>query len=108
MASLAESVRFHSPQARIVRRRGDLSVLAERAERQADARRAHARSSFGILRSRLAALDPTGVLARGYAIATHRGTGRAVRSVSEVAPGDGVDVRVADGAFGAVVEERKG
>ncbi|HBX42880.1 MAG TPA: hypothetical protein DEH27_03320 [Deltaproteobacteria bacterium] len=108
VAVLAGSVRMHSPGAWVSRRRGELAVLAERAARQADAKRAAVRRALEVLQGKLAALGPESVLTRGYAIATHRGTGRAVRSASEVVGGDAVDVRVADGAFGAVVEGRKG
>ena len=106
VTSLAGSVRVHSPAAWVSRKRGDLAVLAERAARQSDAKRAGFRRAFEVLQGTLAALDPTSVLTRGYAIATHRGTGRVVRSTSEVAPGDAMDVRVGDGAFGAVVEDK--
>ncbi|HEU5361486.1 MAG TPA: exodeoxyribonuclease VII large subunit [Candidatus Deferrimicrobiaceae bacterium] len=102
------SVRVHSPTAWVSRKRGDLAVLAERAARQADAKRTAFRRALEILEGKLSALDPRSVLTRGYAIATHRGTGRAVRSASEVVPGDAVDIQVADGAFGAVVEGGSG
>jgi exodeoxyribonuclease VII large subunit len=107
VADLAGSVRAHSPAAWVSRKRGNLAVLAERAERQTEAKRAGLRRALEVLQGKLATLDPKSVLVRGYAIATHRETGRAVRSASEVAPGDAVDVRVADGAFGTVVEGRK-
>jgi exodeoxyribonuclease VII large subunit len=107
LATLSDSVRAHSPAAWVSWKRGDLAVLTERAARQADARRAGFRRWLEVLQGKLAVLDPTSVLTRGYAIATHRGTGRAVRSASEVAAGDALDIRVADGAFGAVVEGRK-
>ncbi len=107
VADLAGSVRDHSPAAWVSRKRGDLAVLAVRAERQTEAKRAGLRRALEVLQGKLAALDPKSVLVRGYAIATHRETGRAVRSASEVAPGDAVDVRVADGAFGTVVKGRK-
>jgi exodeoxyribonuclease VII large subunit len=51
---------------------------------------------------RLTALDPSRVLARGYAIVA-RADGAVVHSVAQVTPGDAVRVRVADGAFGATV-----
>ena len=51
---------------------------------------------------RLTALDPSRVLARGYAIVA-RADGAVVHSVAQVTPGDAVRVRVADGAFGAIV-----
>jgi exodeoxyribonuclease VII large subunit len=107
VAILSESVRDHSPAAWVSRKRGDLAVLSERAARQADARRAVFRRALEGLQGKLSALDPASVLTRGYAIATRRGTERAVRSAAEVAPGDALDVRVADGSFGAVVEGRK-
>jgi exodeoxyribonuclease VII large subunit len=107
VADLAGSVRDHSPAAWVSRKRGNLAVLAERVERQTEAGRAGLRRRLEVLQGKLAALDPKAVLVRGYAIATHRETGRALRSASEVAPGDAVDVRVADGTFGTVVKERK-
>jgi exodeoxyribonuclease VII large subunit len=51
---------------------------------------------------RLDALSPLKVLARGYAIAT-REDGRAVRSASDVAPGDTLHVRVRDARVDARV-----
>lgn len=52
----------------------------------------------------LDALSPLRVLERGYAIALHEATGRAVRSVSEVHAGDRLRVRVSDGELRARVE----
>jgi exodeoxyribonuclease VII large subunit len=54
------------------------------------------------LHARLGALSPFATLERGYAI-VHRG-GDVVRSAAQVAAGEHVDVRVAEGSFGAVVE----
>jgi exodeoxyribonuclease VII large subunit len=51
---------------------------------------------------RLTALDPSRVLARGYAIVA-TADGAVVHSVAQVMPGDALRVRVADGAFGASV-----
>ncbi|MGE5189542.1 MAG: exodeoxyribonuclease VII large subunit, partial [Gemmatimonadota bacterium] len=68
------------------------------------ARRAAGRKAHAVLAGKLSALDPTAVLSRGYAIAAHRDSGRVVRSVAEVVPGERLDVRVSDGTFGALVE----
>jgi exodeoxyribonuclease VII large subunit len=95
------ALRFRSPSAWVSRKRGEAAVLLERTARRMDAARE-------VCRGMLAALDPTAVLSRGYAIATVRATGRAVRTVSEAAPGAALDVRVSDGAFGAVVEGETG
>jgi exodeoxyribonuclease VII large subunit len=52
---------------------------------------------------RLRALSPTSTLERGYAIV--RSSGGIVRSAEEVTPGEQIDVQVADGRFGARVDE---
>jgi len=52
--------------------------------------------------ARLSALSPAATLERGYAI-VRCGDG-IVRSAEQVEPGDQIDVRVADGSFGATVE----
>jgi exodeoxyribonuclease VII large subunit len=52
---------------------------------------------------RLRALSPTSTLERGYAIV--RGTDGIVRSAQAVTPGQQIDVQVADGRFGARVDE---
>lgn len=64
-----------------------------------------ARAGFAELCTHLDALSPLRVLERGYAIALHEATGRAVRSRWEVKTGDRLRVRVSDGEFGAKVEE---
>lgn len=63
------------------------------------------RAGFAELCAQLDALSPLRVLERGYAIALHEKTGRAVRSRMEVKTGDRLRVRVSDGEFGAKVEE---
>ena len=62
------------------------------------------RAAFAEATTHLDALSPLRVLERGYAIALHEGTGRAVRSRTEVKTGDRLRVRVSDGEFGAKVE----
>ena len=66
------------------------------------------------LRARLTALGPTATLARGYALvqrvppAPEPGAPlHVLRSVTEVAPGDQLRIRLADGALGAVVTSRE-
>lgn len=108
LARLCSSLRLHSPSAWVAARRGDLAVLVERMVRRAVGRRDALRGRAGLCAGKLAALDPCAVLSRGYAIVTRRESGRAVRSAVEVRPGEALDVRVAQGGFGAVVEGDKG
>ena len=65
------------------------------------------RAAFTEACTHLDALSPLKVLDRGYAIALHEATGKAVRSASEVKAGDRLRVRVSDGEFGAKVEEHE-
>jgi exodeoxyribonuclease VII large subunit len=60
------------------------------------------RARLDTLHARLGALSPVATLERGYAI-VRRGDD-VVRSSTDVAPGDALSVRVADGSFGARVE----
>ena len=53
--------------------------------------------------ARLAALDPHGVLDRGYALVQREDTGATVTSVGDVAPHDALRVHLRDGAFPAQV-----
>jgi exodeoxyribonuclease VII large subunit len=59
------------------------------------------RATLDTLHARLGALSPVATLERGYAI-VHRGDSL-VRSSTQVERGDEIDVRVADGRFGATV-----
>jgi exodeoxyribonuclease VII large subunit len=63
-----------------------------------------ARAAYAELCTHLDALSPLRVLERGYAIAIHESSGRAIRSQSEVKEGDKLRVRVSDGEFPAKVE----
>jgi exodeoxyribonuclease VII large subunit len=91
-----------------VRRRRD-SLLGVSFSLQAEGRPLvrEARASYAELCARLDALSPLRVLERGYAIAIHESTGRAVRSREEVKEGDRLRVRVSDGEFGAKVERNE-
>lgn len=66
-----------------------------------------ARAAYASSCAQLDALSPLRVLERGYAIALHESTGRAVRSESEVEDGDRLRVRVFEGEFGAKVERHE-
>jgi len=65
-----------------------------------------------LLAARLAGLDPEAPLARGYSLVRLAGKkgapGRLLRSASDVAPGDLLDIRTGDGEIAAVVSERPG
>ena len=60
------------------------------------------RARLDTVHARLGALSPVATLERGYAI-VRRGD-EVVRSAAAVVPGDAIDVRVAEGSFGATVD----
>ena len=62
------------------------------------------REQTASLESALAALNPTAVLERGFAVLTQPATGATIASVADVAAGDIVRATVRDGAFEAEVQ----
>jgi len=91
------------PRAVLAEARADLAPLSLRLEASTRRTLAHARSELEAHAARLDALSPLAVLSRGYAIATTE-DGRAIRSHAEVAVGDRVSVRVAEGRLSTRVE----
>ncbi len=102
--SLERRLASRHPERVIARARGDLGPLRVRLEAAAGRRLRELGARFADQAVRLDTLSPLTVLGRGYAIAT-RADGRAVRDASEVALGDGIDVRVARGSLTARVSE---
>jgi exodeoxyribonuclease VII large subunit len=83
--------------------RGHLGQLVGRLGRGTAARARRGRERLTGLEQRLRAVDPRGVLARGYSI-TFAADGAAVRSARDVAPGDRIRTQVADGGFDSTVD----
>ena len=90
------------PQLVLARARSQLGPLAARAQAALQMRLTQARAELGQRVARLDALSPLAVLARGYAIALNR-DGQAIRSATEVRPGDRLALRLAAGRLAADV-----
>jgi exodeoxyribonuclease VII large subunit len=104
---LAEQVRalkHLSPEARLAQARQRVDDLLARAEAAICHNLALSRERLIGLRWRLASASPLGTLERGYAIVRRQAKGEVVQSTGQVAPGDALDVRVADGEFEAEVK----
>ncbi len=65
------------------------------------------RERFARMAASLDALSPLKVLGRGYALTTDT-DGRVLASVGSVEPGDRVQVRMADGTLGCLIESKQG
>ncbi len=92
-----------APAVLVARKRASVEATHQRLVRAPGLLVERRRASVEGLAGRLAALSPRATLARGYAIV--RSDEGIVRTAASVTAGDRVDVEVADGAFGARVEE---
>ena len=104
--TLSHRLARQSPALGLARDRQRVDDLTRRADLAMANRRQTARERLRSQHLRLAALDPTAVLARGYAIVS-KADGAVVVSVTQVSAGDPLHVRVADGAFGITVTENR-
>ncbi len=103
----AQRMSWASPLRRVQMERQALDRLVERRERAAQQTLALRRVHVQALEKRLAGVNPTAVLQRGYAWVSNA-RGQMVRSVGQVQAGERVEVRVADGTFGAQVSTPQG
>jgi exodeoxyribonuclease VII large subunit len=92
-----------SPALRLSQARQRLDDLTERAGRAIRHQIAVRRERLAGLAGRLEGVSPLATLERGYAIVRRVADGLIVRSPSQVAVGDALQVRVRDGEFGATV-----
>jgi exodeoxyribonuclease VII large subunit len=93
-----------SPKARVVRDRQQVDGLQGRIDAAARHRLALVRERLRGMKHRLGGLDPSGTLARGYAIVCRK-DGQVVDSTAKVSRGDKLAIRVTDGSFSARVED---
>ncbi len=84
-----------SPAAEIDRRHEQVLALTERARRSLGARLDRADADLVHTRARLIALSPAATLRRGYSI-VQRADASVVRSASDVAPGETLQIRLVD------------
>jgi exodeoxyribonuclease VII large subunit len=99
LATRATRLARLDPRARLARDRSRHADLAKRLERAAADALGRRRDRLGRAMARLDALSPLAVLARGYAIALHAETGRALVRASDARAGDVVTVRLHEGAI---------
>ncbi|MFI5486487.1 exodeoxyribonuclease VII large subunit [Micromonospora echinaurantiaca] len=91
------------PEVMVEQRATEVTALRQRADRCLDHRLAAASDDLRHTLARLRALSPAATLDRGYAI-VQRADGHVVRAASEVAKGDPLRVRLAEGELAATVD----
>jgi exodeoxyribonuclease VII large subunit len=101
-------LRFLSPLGQIQQKRLRLDDEARRALQSIEYHIGLQAARLRGLRLHLGALSPYAVLSRGYAIVTRASDASLVQQVSDVSPGDSIQVRVTDGVFGARVTDTTG
>jgi exodeoxyribonuclease VII large subunit len=106
VSQLEARLKLFSPWRRIVTDRQRLDDVSRRARAALDHRLELSQTRLVGLSQRLEALNPLAVLARGYAVVTHRDASL-VHSVRQVAAGDELNIQVADGTFGVSVSEQR-
>ena len=95
------------PQTLVDQRAADVVALRDRAGRSLDVRLRAAGEELRHTVARLRALSPAATLERGYAI-VQRADGHVVCAASDVAHGDDLRVRLADGELSATVRREQG
>jgi exodeoxyribonuclease VII large subunit len=98
-----DALRAQAPWARVASRRLRLESAARALRREGAAAAERGRARLTALVGRLDTLSPLAVLGRGYAIARRVRDGAILRRASEVAAGDTVAVRLAEGEIEARV-----
>jgi exodeoxyribonuclease VII large subunit len=103
VAELTAAVLRHDPRRALAQAREQLTGLRARLDHAVE--HAFHASTFTVnaLTARLHALSPLAVLDRGYALVLSP-EGAPIRSTTQLAPGDSVTTRLADGAFTSRVE----
>ncbi|NJB69383.1 exodeoxyribonuclease VII large subunit [Desulfobaculum xiamenense] len=96
--------RAFGPEA-LARRRDGIDALVHRLELAAAGQVRTRAQALALAEARLDAVDPEKPLTRGYGLVTVERTGRFLRSVDEIGPGERVTIRVRDGRVGADVTD---
>lgn len=103
ITSAENSLRLHSPGAKMKEMASAVEKLSLKLKSAMLAKAELSRSSLASFSGRLEALSPLSVLQRGYAVVTKPPLGSTVHGVLELAIGETVDVRFADGTVAAEV-----
>jgi exodeoxyribonuclease VII large subunit len=103
VAEQAAAVLLHDPRQGLAHAREHLSDFRARLERSFDRLLHRSTARLNAVDARLNSLSPLAVLDRGYALVLSAG-GSLIRSAAQLAPGETVTTRLADGAFTSRVE----
>lgn len=103
VAAKGTTVLHHDPRRKLAHAREHLSDFRSRLDRSLERLLQSSRAQLGSLDARLHSLSPLSVLDRGYALVLSS-DGSVVRSAAQVAAGEQLTTRLADGSFISRVE----
>jgi exodeoxyribonuclease VII large subunit len=103
IAELAAAVLDRDPRQNLAHARGHLADCRARLDRCLERLLQSSSASLSVLEARLHSLSPLAVLNRGYALVLSD-AGSLIRSAAQVAAGDRLTTRLADGTFASRVE----
>jgi exodeoxyribonuclease VII large subunit len=104
VARFAASPSLRRPLERIRGAEQELDDFSRRLPRAVTLRLQNMREGITALSGRLDALSPLAVLERGYSITRKAGSKQNLRSAKEIAPGDEIETRLAEGSIKSRVE----
>jgi len=104
VSGLAADVLHHEPRQMLARARERLGISQTRIERSVERTIRRASARVDATNARLRSLSPLAVLERGYALVISD-NGSVIRSIAQLAEGDHLRTRLADGEFGSNVDE---
>jgi exodeoxyribonuclease VII large subunit len=102
-ADLGAKILHHDPRRNLAHAREQLAQIRARLDRSTERSMQSASARLGSLDARLHSLSPLAVLDRGYALVLSS-DGALIRSTAQVAQGNSVTTRLADGKFTSRVE----
>jgi exodeoxyribonuclease VII large subunit len=103
LAEQLRALRHLSPEAQLAQSRQRVDDMQARALTAMHHYVALRRERLGGFIRQLGSVSPAATLQRGYAVVRKADTKAVVKAVEQVSSGDGIDVRVSDGGFGAEV-----
>jgi len=101
-------LKFASPRAHVASKQQRLDEFMSRAENAVEYRMTLSLTAITGLEKTLQAVGPSTVFARGYAVVTLAENGQVVRSITQVSPGDPLQIQVQDGTFNAETQDQPG
>lgn len=102
--ALRQRISARDPRLLLSARRSRLAQLHARLSKTADKQLSDRKTRLSAVAARLSAMSPLSVLSRGYAIALHGPSGKALTRAEEAAPGDPLTLRLHQGSLTARVE----